>query len=158
MTRNEEIDALPVPPAIRPNVLAVLVSAGAFLSACIAKSPVGRRCRCKVWPLCKYIYLKSAQILTVNVPSQTLPLVLQQTSWSSEVNHISDPQTLQILGHLSPFWELWVHVLKINLQKAACQLWYYHLKPQEILQAIKRIWTFTTRSTNPLSSSLDTGV
>lgn len=158
MTRNEEKDALPVPPAIRPNVLAVLVSAGAFLSACIAKSPVGRRCRCKVWPLCKYIYLKSAQILTVNVPSQTLPLVLQQTSWSSEVNHISDPQTLQILGHLSPFWELWVHVLKINLQKAACQLWYYHLKPQEILQAIKRIWTFTTRSTNPLSSSLDTGV
>lgn len=100
----------PVPPAIMPTFLAVLITAGDFLSGWIANSPaegklehLSRGTISSVWPLIHHTDLL------------TSAFVGEQTAGSSEVNGVVDFEAFQVLTHLPALWEFRVDAFKVNL-------------------------------------------
>ena len=46
----------------------------------------------------------------------TVSVVDQQAVGAPHINVVTNLHVLQILGHLSTVWELWVHILEVHLQ------------------------------------------
>lgn len=105
----------PVPPAIMPRCLAVLVSAGDFLSACTAKTPAGGTRTSGGVRTDSSSRLNPSPLHQHQQGALTFALVYQQTAGSPEVDDVVDLEALQVLAHLPALWEFGVGVFKVDL-------------------------------------------
>lgn len=159
---------LPVPPAIIPRCLAVLVSAGDFLSGWTAKTPADQRVRHHVGQLKLNLDNKGWRHFCV----LTFALVHKKAAGSSEVDGVIDLEALQVLTHLPARRKFWIDVFKVNLSvrrgrrdslrkaswdAAETQTWllchlYLHHQVHEAFVIIAGHWRVRTHHQLPVNS------
>lgn len=108
---------LPVPPAIMPTCLAVLVTAGDFLSGWMAKTPgtwkemyrIRSGCTDRKSDNC------SSTVSRYQATQFTFALVNEKTAGSSKVNSVVDLEALQVLTHLPTLRKFRINAFEVNL-------------------------------------------